>query len=130
MHELSIAISLVEVAAEELAQHGGQRARAVHLHLGPLSGVVKEALLTAYPVACEGTPLEGSRLVIMDLPVEVFCAACRGCRPVQSIQDMRCACCGVSSARIVRGRELEVFAMEIVDEIAREPSERPAAPTG
>ena len=130
MHELSIAISLVEVAAEEFARHRGRRVRAVHLGLGPLSGVVKDALLAAYVVACEGTPLEGSRLVIRDVPLEIFCAECRGCRPARSIQDVRCTDCGASSARVVRGRELEVFAMEIDDGVVREPDDRTAAPAG
>ena len=59
MHELSIALALVEMAAEEAERHGA-RVVAVHLRLGPLSGVVKEALLS--PMSWRaGTPLEGTR---------------------------------------------------------------------
>ncbi len=68
MHELSIALSIVEGVTEEAAQHGGGPVRAVHLRLGRLSGVVAEALLFSYSVACEGTVLEGSELHIE--PVE------------------------------------------------------------
>ena len=75
MHELSIAMSMVEMAAEEATRRGGAQVCAIHLKLGPLSGVVREALLFSYDVACEGTPLEGSRLVIEDVPV-VFCPDC------------------------------------------------------
>ena len=32
---------------------------AVHLRLGALSGVVKDALLFSYEVACQDTPLAG-----------------------------------------------------------------------
>ena len=116
MHELSIAISLVEVAAEELGRQGSGRVEAVHLRLGPLSGVVKEALLSAYELACEGTPLSGSKLVVAAVPVEIFCPTCRCERPVESIQEMRCVECGTPSAQVVRGRELEVFALEISDD--------------
>jgi len=66
MHELSIAVSIVEIAQEELARHGGERVRAVHLQLGPLAGVAKEALLFSFGLACEGTAVEGSSLVIED----------------------------------------------------------------
>jgi hydrogenase nickel incorporation protein HypA/HybF len=64
MHELSVAISIVEMAEEEAARHGGPRILTVHLRLGALAGVAKEALLFSYPVACEGTVLQGSRLAI------------------------------------------------------------------
>jgi hydrogenase nickel incorporation protein HypA/HybF len=67
MHELSIALGIVEAVAEELDHYGGGRVRAVHLRLGALSGVAKEALQSAYPLACEGSPLEGSSLVVLDV---------------------------------------------------------------
>jgi hydrogenase nickel incorporation protein HypA/HybF len=66
MHELSIALSIIDGVREELQSRGGPPLRAVHLNIGQLSGVVKEALLFAYDVACEGTPLAGSRLVISE----------------------------------------------------------------
>ena len=66
MHELSIALNIVEIAEEELARHGGERVRAVHLQVGPLAGVAKEALLFSFGLASEGTPVEGSRLIIED----------------------------------------------------------------
>ncbi len=44
MHELSIAMSIVELAEEE-AERRSVQVNAVHLKLGALSGVVKEALL-------------------------------------------------------------------------------------
>jgi hydrogenase nickel incorporation protein HypA/HybF len=118
MHELSIAIALVEVATEELARQGGGQITAVHLKLGPLSGVIRQALESAYELACERTALEGSRLVIEEVPVEIDCPQCRCHRPVESIQEMRCKVCGTFSAEVVRGRELEVVALEICDEPA------------
>lgn len=66
MHELSIAVSIIEGVTEELQERGGPKLHAVHLQVGHLSGVVKEALLFAYDVACEGTALAGSRLVIVE----------------------------------------------------------------
>lgn len=67
MHELSIALSIVDGVAEEAARHGGGPVRAVHLRLGRLSGIVAEALLFSYDVACEGTPLSGSQLRIEEV---------------------------------------------------------------
>lgn len=113
MHELSIAMSIVEMAQEEAVERGGVQVSAVHLELGALSGVVKEALLSAYEMACEDTPLRGSRLVIEEMPVVVFCARCQARRALSSVQLFCCAECGTPTPEIVQGKELEVVALEI-----------------
>lgn len=58
MHELSIALSLVDLAQEE-AERLGARVCALHLRIGALAGVVPEALLASCEMACAATPLEG-----------------------------------------------------------------------
>ncbi|MEW5979376.1 MAG: hydrogenase maturation nickel metallochaperone HypA [Acidobacteriota bacterium] len=113
MHELSIALSIVEMASEEAEQRGGVRISAVHLKLGKLSGVVREALLSAYDLACEGTPLAGSRLVVDEVPVLAFCPSCETERPLVSMQAFRCCVCNAPTSQIVRGKEIEVVALEI-----------------
>jgi len=113
VHELSIAMGIIDVAAEELDRHGGGTVVAVYLKVGALSGVVKSALQSAFELAREGSLLERSSLLIEDVPVTVFCAECRCERPVESLQDMCCQACGTHGANIVAGRELEIVAMEI-----------------
>src|SRR5271154_5913339 len=113
MHELSIAMSIVEMAQEEAESRGGVQVQAVHLKLGMLSGVVKEALLSSYEMACHATPLEGSQLLIEEIPVEVFCTKCDGPRLVNSMQWFCCPECGTPTPTILRGKELEVVALEI-----------------
>ncbi|MGD0269465.1 MAG: hydrogenase maturation nickel metallochaperone HypA [Candidatus Sulfotelmatobacter sp.] len=112
MHELSIAMSIVELAEEEAARRGVQ-IEAVHLKLGALSGVVKDALLSCYEMACDETPLQGSRLIIEELPVIIFCTTCQAQHPLNSIQLFCCPKCGTPSDLIVQGKELEVVALEI-----------------
>jgi len=112
MHELSIAMSIVEMAQEEGLRHGGQ-VHAVHLKLGALSGLVKEALLASYEMACEGTALEGSRLVFEEVPVVVFCPNCQAERRLDSMQWFCCYECGTPTPEVLHGKELEVTALEI-----------------
>lgn len=112
MHELSIAMSIVDMAEEEARMRNAKIA-AVHLRLGLLSGVVKDALLSCYGMACTGTPLEGSKLLIEEVPVEIFCAACHAPRVLSSMQWFCCPECGTPSAAVVHGKELEVSALEI-----------------
>jgi hydrogenase nickel incorporation protein HypA/HybF len=108
-------MSIVEMAQEEAELRGNVHTRAVHLRLGLLPGVVKDALLSSYEMACETTILEGSRLIIEEIPVEIYCANCRTQRPVHSIQYFCCAEFGTPSAEVIRGKELEVFALEITE---------------
>jgi hydrogenase nickel incorporation protein HypA/HybF len=112
MHELSIAMSIVELAEAEATRRGVQ-VEAVHLKLGALSGVVKEALLSCYEMACDDTPLQGSRLIIEEAPVVIFCSKCRAERPLSSIQLFCCPECDTPCSEIVHGKELEVVALEI-----------------
>jgi len=112
MHELSIAMSIVELAGEESGRRSAQ-VKAVHLKLGALSGVVKEALLSCYEMACEGTALQGSRLLVEDVPVLIFCPNCKAQRPISSVQLFCCSECGAPASAVVQGKELEVVALEI-----------------
>lgn len=113
MHELSIALGIVDLSSEEAERRGGVRVLAIHLRLGPLAGVIKEALLSAWDLATEGSAVTGARLVIEEVPVVVFCPTCRDRRAIASIQQFCCPDCGTPTGDVVGGRELEVFAMEI-----------------
>ncbi len=113
MHELSIAISIVEGAEEEASRCGAAGVSSVHLRLGMLSGVVKEALLFAYEQACAGTLLEGSRLVIEDVPILIQCPTCNEPRSPHSQWQLECATCDAPAIGIVQGRDMQIFAMEV-----------------
>jgi len=113
MHELSIALSILDGVEEEMERHPGARVEAIHVKLGPLSGVVKEALLSAYELARVQTPFEGSRLVLEEIPIVVFCANCHAERPVRSMQQFCCAECNTPATEVLHGRELELAALEL-----------------
>lgn len=112
MHELSVALSIIDLAREEGERIGG-RVCAVHVRVGALAGVVKEALAFSYDIACQDTPLEGSRLVIDEVPVRVFCPACGIDRVLQSARVLCCTECGTPTPDVRDGRALELVALEI-----------------
>ena len=113
MHELSIALSILDVASEEARRQGATCVKGIYLRLGPLSGVVKEALLAAYELARETSELSEADLVVEDVPVQAVCPTCRTTRAVVSLQELFCAECGTPTPDVVSGRDLEVFALEI-----------------
>lgn len=113
MHELSIALSIVEMAQEEAHRQGATEVKAVHLKLGLLSGVMQDALRFSYGISCDGTMLEGSELVIKEEPAVIYCDRCVAERSLRSIQGLVCPDCGTTACKLVRGRELELVALEI-----------------
>lgn len=115
MHELSIAISMVDEIAritEEARARGSFVVRTVRLSLGALSGVDKEALRFCYKAVCEDTFLAGSELAVEVMPVVVRCAACRIDTHPASIQQLACSRCS-AAGQVVQGHELEVAALEV-----------------
>jgi len=115
MHELSIVLSILDAVSAEAERRGGAEVTAIHVRLGPLSGVVKESLLSAYGLAREGSSFADARLVVEEVPLVIYCDTCRAERPVESMQAMCCPTCGTPSGRIIRGNELEITALEIVE---------------
>jgi hydrogenase nickel incorporation protein HypA/HybF len=115
MHELSIALSLLDAAEEEVERRGNPQLEAIHLRLGPLSGVVKEALLSAYELAREATPFASCRLIIEEVPIVIFCSTCDAERPVRSMQDFSCVECDTPASKVIHGRELELAALELIE---------------
>jgi hydrogenase nickel incorporation protein HypA/HybF len=112
MHELSIAMSIVEMAQEE-AQRRGVHVSAIYLKVGPLAGVIQEALVSAFDLAAEGTGVEGARLVVEEVPIVVHCPTCREDRKIESPQWLCCPVCNTATPEVIQGSELQVTALEI-----------------
>ena len=113
MHELSIAMGILESLEEEVSVRGCGPVEAVHVRVGGLSGVVPQVLASAYQMAAEETPFAGSRLVIEEVPIVIYCRACGGERQVELPGWFCCPECKTPSSEIVSGRELEISALEL-----------------
>jgi hydrogenase nickel incorporation protein HypA/HybF len=107
MHEMSIAISVVEACAERAA---GARVLRVRVEIGQLVAVLPDALRFSFDVCAQGTPVEGAELEILETPGRAICEDCK--RSISLAAPFgRCTCGGV--LRIVAGEELRVKDMEI-----------------
>ena len=116
MHELSIVSSIVDSVAETLAAYPGAKVKEVRLRVGALASVVEDSLQFCYGIATEGTPLQGSKLVVKILPVRMHCEKCAQDVEIASLQSFRCPRCGEPVADMLQGRELEIDSIEI-DEV-------------
>lgn len=118
MHELSIAYNIVQIADEAAQEADVPHIDVVHLRLGALSGVVKDALLFGYDIATQDTRLAGSRLEIQELPVIIYCPQCQEEKTIENIQLFRCPTCDTPTADIRQGKELEIDYLEYEHETA------------
>jgi hydrogenase nickel incorporation protein HypA/HybF len=113
MHELSVALSLVDGIADSARRDGFERVLAVRLRIGALSGIAPDALRFSWKLATDGTLAADSRLEIEDVPLTVFCERCETERTPRPGSGLVCPECGAICPSIVRGRELQLVALEV-----------------
>jgi hydrogenase nickel incorporation protein HypA/HybF len=117
MHELSLVTSIVETVTETLAASPAARVLEVRLRVGALASVIPESLEFCWGIVIEGTPLEGSKLVVNVLPVVMHCEPCDEDVTLEGVQSFRCPKCGSPCSDMRQGRELEIDSIEIDDEV-------------
>ncbi|MBV9760446.1 MAG: hydrogenase maturation nickel metallochaperone HypA [Acidobacteriaceae bacterium] len=61
-------MSIIEIAEEESEKRDNAAVEAIYLKLGEMSGVVKEALSSAFELAVEQSAFPNCRLVIEEIP--------------------------------------------------------------
>lgn len=111
MHELSIALSLIEQIEQVAAQHPGA-VRSAQIRIGVLSGVDCEALRFAWEIARAGTPFASTALQIESVPLRVHCPAC-GSTHAAEMHAILCPRCVTPEQEILEGRELQLASLEI-----------------
>ena len=121
MHELSVALRIVEALDEELAEEadlfdsGELAVSAVTIQVGALTGLVPEALQFAWDMATENSRLQGSRLNIEWIDAAGYCSECKADRTITNLQSFRCPVCRTLIEQIVGGNEMEILTMEVQD---------------
>ncbi|HET7815327.1 MAG TPA: hydrogenase maturation nickel metallochaperone HypA [Candidatus Baltobacteraceae bacterium] len=113
LHEVSIAMAIVEELVERTSAANVRAITAVYLRIGALTSVVPSALTSAWELTTDGTPAAGSRLEIERIPLTIACKICGRERTIEHSTIPVCPICGTPSANIVRGRELLITAMEV-----------------
>jgi hydrogenase nickel incorporation protein HypA/HybF len=117
MHELSIVASVVDSVTESLAAYPGARVTEVRLRVGALASVVVDSLEFCWSIATKDTPLAGSALSVVTVPLVLHCAVCDADVELAGVQSFRCPRCGEPSIDLRQGRELEIESYEIEDAV-------------
>ncbi len=111
MHELSIAESIIRIAA---AHAGERRVTKVAVKVGHLRQVVPSSLEFGFELVAADTVVEGAKLEIEEVPAVGRCTACAA-ESRQVGFPMRCEACGGLDLEVIEGEELTVDSLELLE---------------
>lgn len=112
MHELSLAMSLVDEVEEILRKEGAAKVLSVSVSIGTLSGVEREPFEFCFPLAIENTALAGATLEITEVAAEIKCRECDTFTEPE-VPFFICGKCGSSQVEIIKGREFMITSLEV-----------------
>jgi hydrogenase nickel incorporation protein HypA/HybF len=107
MHELSIALSIVELAEEEALKADASVISKVEIEIGTMAGIETDALLFAWDSVTQGTIAQQSELVINSIQAEAHCLVCGKDFPVENF-FVQCPDCGSYRYQFTKGKELRI----------------------
>jgi len=112
MHELSIALALVEQVEEVRLANGGGKVVSVDIKIGRWQLVVPEILSGYFDQIAEGTPLKGAEIRIDSVEATARCTTCSEEFPVED-RFLVCPQCGALGCTLLTGDELYLAAVEL-----------------
>ena len=115
MHEMGIAMQIIEIATESIpADVGDMPVERINLKVGRLSAVVADSLRFCFEIAARDTRLSGAELNIEEVPVTAQCSEC-GHRWTIEGPAFSCEACRSGSIRLLTGRELDIVSIEVAE---------------
>jgi hydrogenase nickel incorporation protein HypA/HybF len=115
MHELSIAVNIVELATEEAEKANARKVLKLVLEIGSLSGVLPEALEFAMEEAIKGSMLENAAISYNYIPAIANCPDC--CNEFETDDYFKvCPVCNSTNTFFVKGKELNIKSIEVLQD--------------
>lgn len=115
MHEMSIALSIVEAVEARAREERASRISGIDLLIGRLSGIETGSLRFCFSAASKGSLAENAMLTIDEPDGAGECTVCRSRFPV-SFYYAECPECGSLAVTIISGEEFQIKSMTIEEE--------------
>jgi hydrogenase nickel incorporation protein HypA/HybF len=112
MHELSIALCIVELAEEEAKKADASSISKIEVEIGTMAGIDPDALLFAWDAAIQDTMAKQAELVIHTIQAEACCLECGTYFPAEHFL-VQCPNCGSYNFRITKGKELRISSLMV-----------------
>ena len=112
MHELSIAMGIVDIAEKETAKVKATKVDLIELEIGTLAGIELDSLDFVWSSAVKDTVLENAIKKINVIHGEAKCSDCETIFKLDNIYDA-CPNCNSYLKGIMKGKELLVKSLEV-----------------
>ncbi len=110
MHELSLALEVIDVASREAVKNHVTTIVEIRIEVGKLSGVDAGAFLTALEISAVNTILGNAKIILTETTGKGKCAACDEDFEMPELYTS-CPGCGKMPSEIISGREFRVVSM-------------------
>ncbi|MEW6599430.1 MAG: hydrogenase maturation nickel metallochaperone HypA [Nitrospirota bacterium] len=116
MHEVSIALGMVDELYRIARKNNAERISSVKLKIGKMSGIVTDSLKFAFDaVKLEHPLLSRAEIIIEEVPLVYECNDCHVSFDAADIYFPSCGVCGSRNLRLVSGEEQHIESVEVTD---------------
>lgn len=116
MHEMGIAMQVVEIATASIPEHlKNSRVQGVYLKIGKLSSVVPDSLRFCFDIVSKDSAIAGAVLYIEEIPVTARCKSCDNHWTIDG-PAFSCPRCNSGTIELTSGQELDISSIELEDE--------------
>jgi hydrogenase nickel incorporation protein HypA/HybF len=112
MHELSIAVSIVEIATDEARKANVESFSEIILDIGTLSGVEIDALDFAMKSAIQDSVLDNAKVIINRIQARARCKQCQHEFDVDTVFTV-CQKCSHFDLDVFQGKEMKVRSLVV-----------------
>lgn len=112
MHEMSLAMGVLQIVEEAARAQRFRRVRSVLLEIGELSMVEAEAMRFCFDAVSRGTLAEGAVLNVVEVAGLGLCFNCNMTVPLAALYDP-CPACGGHPVQATGGTEMRVKELEV-----------------
>lgn len=104
MHEIGVLLEVVKSVEKFALENHVEKIETLVLQIGELSSMIPQYMKNLYPVAVEGTILDGTQL---EIEVLIANGLCKSCEKVYKIKENEGVCpnCGSNDLEILNGKE-------------------------
>ena len=112
MHEMSIALNIIDIASEAAENAQSKKINEIEIEIGSISGVEIDALEFALDVAVQNTMLKDASKKIIPIEAKAECLECHNTFPISFFYEP-CPSCNSLNINILQGKELRIKSINI-----------------
>ncbi len=113
MHEVSVALSLLEMVEKQCRAKGYFSIASVKVRVGKAAGILPEAFALAFEAVKQDTLAREARFIIDVVPLAGLCKSCGNHFETEEKFILECPLCASPSFQINQGYELELVELEV-----------------